>query len=586
MEPRGANLEGNAMKKNFKTGIFALLLSGLGIFLFIQYIATASSPSGGGTPGGVSANLQLWLKADAGTSTTTNGANVFSWIDQSPNSWTADNSADNEPIYNTNAINFNPALNFGLNGRSELSINNGYPQSPPGSSGLTIFSVFKPISDTSKNNFILDVGQISSAGYGIAASVGTYSAYNSLTNSGGPGSGDENAVLGSSLGERPALLTHEIQFGLGRISSINANPISSTTNLVLTRLDSNNVDFSPNHQSSSGPLTIGRTSKDGHINTNNGRYFRGDIAEIIIYNADISGTDKTKIESYLAVKYGITLIDTVNYIASDGTIVYPSLGSHSNFTHDIAGIAVDGGSDLVQTASRSVNEDSVVTVTGTLAAMNSGEYLIWGNNDDNFNPSPDVPILAPSPQRLTRIWRAAETGDVGNVTISFDLSVISGDFDFSHPAGFALLVDNDSIFNNATIITGASINGEVVSFNGVNFDDDDYFSLVYPTNAIQGLTAENDSPTIIGGTTNFTATIVNGSNVTYSWDFGDGKSGSGPNVSHMYTSAGEFTATVTASNNVNTLMQTTTAIVIEESVKYHLYIPVMYQYPELFNEME
>ncbi|NJO06576.1 MAG: PKD domain-containing protein, partial [Chloroflexaceae bacterium] len=39
---------------------------------------------------------------------------------------------------------------------------------------------------------------------------------------------------------------------------------------------------------------------------------------------------------------------------------------------------------------------------------------------------------------------------------------------------------------------------------------------------IVGLTAENSSPNLFGQTTDFTATISTGSNVTYTWDFGDG----------------------------------------------------------------
>jgi PKD repeat protein len=74
---------------------------------------------------------------------------------------------------------------------------------------------------------------------------------------------------------------------------------------------------------------------------------------------------------------------------------------------------------------------------------------------------------------------------------------------------------------------------------------------------------------------------VNGSNVTFSWDFGDGSSANGPIVSHVYAAKGEYTATVTASNNTNTLMETTTAMIVEEPIEYYLYIPIMYQYPEL-----
>jgi uncharacterized repeat protein (TIGR01451 family) len=81
---------------------------------------------------------------------------------------------------------------------------------------------------------------------------------------------------------------------------------------------------------------------------------------------------------------------------------------------------------------------------------------------------------------------------------------------------------------------------------------------------VAGLLASNDSPTILGQTTNFTATVTAGTNVDYTWDFGDGVgSGSGDETSYVYGAAGVFTATVTATNGANSLTATTTVIVHE-----------------------
>lgn len=75
--------------------------------------------------------------------------------------------------------------------------------------------------------------------------------------------------------------------------------------------------------------------------------------------------------------------------------------------------------------------------------------------------------------------------------------------------------------------------------------------------AIAGLSATNDSPTLLGEATTLTATITAGSNVAYTWDFGDGATGSGPEVSHTYPAVGVYTAIVTASNSVNVVTATT-----------------------------
>ncbi|MEA3439150.1 MAG: PKD domain-containing protein, partial [Chloroflexota bacterium] len=80
---------------------------------------------------------------------------------------------------------------------------------------------------------------------------------------------------------------------------------------------------------------------------------------------------------------------------------------------------------------------------------------------------------------------------------------------------------------------------------------------------IAGLSADNDSPTSLGETTSFTATVSAGSNVAYTWDFGDGNTGSGANPTHIYSSVGSFVAKVTASNSVSEEM-TSTIVTIQD----------------------
>ena len=78
-----------------------------------------------------------------------------------------------------------------------------------------------------------------------------------------------------------------------------------------------------------------------------------------------------------------------------------------------------------------------------------------------------------------------------------------------------------------------------------------------PDTPISGLAAENDGPTIFGTATQLDANIAGGSNVSYAWNFGDSKSGSGKSVSHQYAAPGSYTAEVTATNSVNQATATT-----------------------------
>jgi hypothetical protein len=97
-----------------------------------------------------------------------------------------------------------------------------------------------------------------------------------------------------------------------------------------------------------------------------------------------------------------------------------------------------------------------------------------------------------------------------------------------------------------------------------------------PEQAIAGLVATNDGPTLLGDLTALTATITAGSNVSYTWTFGDDTAGSGAVVTHTYPAAGVYMAVVTASNSVSVLTATTTVTVSPLSpVERYVYLPLI-----------
>jgi uncharacterized repeat protein (TIGR01451 family) len=86
---------------------------------------------------------------------------------------------------------------------------------------------------------------------------------------------------------------------------------------------------------------------------------------------------------------------------------------------------------------------------------------------------------------------------------------------------------------------------------------------------IVGLEAFNDSPSRLGEPTTLNATVFAGTDVAYEWDFGDGTTGTGAVVTHIYPSLGVYTATVTAENSVSqaaavTLIEVIPAVLLEE----------------------
>lgn len=56
----------------------------------------------------------------------------------------------------------------------------------------------------------------------------------------------------------------------------------------------------------------------GNGNCNNGGPLAGDIAEMLTFNRQLTESEKSQIESYLSIKYGITLNQSIptNYTLS------------------------------------------------------------------------------------------------------------------------------------------------------------------------------------------------------------------------------------------------------------------------------
>jgi len=86
---------------------------------------------------------------------------------------------------------------------------------------------------------------------------------------------------------------------------------------------------------------------------------------------------------------------------------------------------------------------------------------------------------------------------------------------------------------------------------------------IYAEIPITGLVAENDGPTTLNDVTTLTATLTSGSNVTYTWAFGDGTGATGAVATHTYPAVGTYTAVVTASNAVDVVTATTVVTVTD-----------------------
>ncbi len=212
-------------------------------------------------------------------------------------------------------------------------------------------------------------------------------------------------------------------------------------------------------------LGAGRSGMSGRTTSQ----LNGRLSEVVSYSAPNSLTDKRKIQSYLAVKYGITLqddasaltdyrVNDVDYIDSNGDVIWDT-SAHSSHNYDIAGIGRDDNSNLLQKQSKSQNEQSDVdgptsgflsmSLTQTYDTNNLNiannpttftdrQFLMWGNNNASLDGtattvtvdmSEDIgdPTLVTEVEftAIPRIWKVVEiNGDVPSVEVSIPTSIV------------------------------------------------------------------------------------------------------------------------------------------------------------------
>jgi chitodextrinase len=98
------------------------------------------------------------------------------------------------------------------------------------------------------------------------------------------------------------------------------------------------------------------------------------------------------------------------------------------------------------------------------------------------------------------------------------------------------------------------------------------FNLELVDQSLSALTITATGPIEPGRSATFTATLASGTNVSYTWSFGDGGTATGPVATHIYQTGNlTRTVTVTATNSFNTLM-TSTQVFINP---YRLRLPLV-----------
>ncbi|MBC8755195.1 choice-of-anchor D domain-containing protein [Kordia sp. YSTF-M3] len=461
-------------------------------------------------PANVSSSLQLWMKADVGTTVT--GTDVDLWTDQSPNSFTATSQGTADAQLVTDGLNFNPILRFSgtqflnLGDQPELDLQ-------PLTDEMTIITMV--VTNGASTGTVLCKGNNNVRNYQVWFGGTDRVLHHTLGRISGAAS-DQAVRWGTIYALNEPKLTSGVVADTG-------DPLTRLTpymNGVLDPADRNDGVLSG---AATVDVLIG-ARRSGSGNTGSGYPFSGDIAEIIIYDRDLTALELQKVESYLAIKYGITLgsndafwdtpsntsspfgyTGTSNdYLDSNGITIWDGT-ANAGYGYNVFGIARDDNSQLMQTQSKSVNISPADILTmrkeGGAFASNAS-YLLVGNN--GLAETTQTTTLPERTLRmLNKVWLAREsTTDVGTVELEFDMSA-SG---VANLDDLELYIANGTSFAAYENYIGTNVGG-VLTFTGVNLSDGQYFTLAEPE-TITGSSAlffdgiddyvEDKTPTTLG----------------------------------------------------------------------------------------
>ncbi|MBA2421849.1 MAG: hypothetical protein H0V61_01300, partial [Chitinophagales bacterium] len=427
------------------------------------------------SPGGVATNLRLWLKADEGTSCTTDGCAVSTWTDQAGINNGTQSSTSLKPSFQNNIIdnlNYNPSISFdGINDYFIVSdFSSGFTNS--GHIFLVVHNpgayILREILDyklSEGSNFPYDDGLyyldfITTAG---SAAPADFIASNPF-------------VFNSMATSNPKTASHFF---------------NGTSALTTTETGFNDVTLADMRIGDGDFTSIFTTSLP----------FKGKVAEAIAYNTNLTSTNRQKVETYLAIKYGITLSN--DYLNTSGVITYDV----SSYSKNIIGIAREDDEDLLQKQSHSLDDTTRIYMNG-LASDNLANTTApseFGANDvsvltghDNGKMCSTPAALSEKPStvysRLEREWKISSHNFTGLFNMDFKLNGCAMPSAVT-ASDLRLLVDADGNFSNATMYSEA---------NGLSFNYSDGIISVLgistfhiPANSVKYISIASAFPTTI-----------------------------------------------------------------------------------------
>ncbi|MDM1370770.1 hypothetical protein HX071_16180 [Myroides marinus] len=330
------------------------------------------------TPGGISGvTVEYWLDASRLMPTLPrDGADVTNWYDVSGNTRHFTSPTAFHPMFVKSAMNYHSAVDFYYLDEDDGGVAANNKKRKMQSVGNFPIDANKSYYVIWVSRLDMDSGKTGNYATVLNLSAGKndffgwrgiqYPKYNGTVfdEVGGTFTSHDGEATGYGIGmsvipntKSRGSLTHQLY--------LNAQPHSKSELSVLS-----NVSNQP---------TILGSDKLGDFSSNDS--FFGEIMEVIVLSrpagatgAVLSDNEMKSINTYLALKYGLTLHKSSqkDYILSNGTIIYSSSSAgYIQYGHDIFGLVRDDASGLYQKQAMSTDHAATTVYLGELAGTNN-----------------------------------------------------------------------------------------------------------------------------------------------------------------------------------------------------------------------
>jgi hypothetical protein len=245
-------------------------------------------------------NLRLWLDGndvdgDYRRDNKIHNSVISSWVNKA-NGKTA-TVTTGAPLYDSETLAGRGVMHF--DGTSSLFTFGADYLYITGTEGMSIFAVLKP-EGSGSTRLVLDFGAQSSDGYGFGLSTDNAFFYSSTMHGGATFS--QTGTYGSAQFQ---LLEGNLIFGEQMMLYMN-NALVRSEAVTIAALGDSQIIQSSVESNSYGPVSIGGQAKTFN-RVSKSRFFKGRLAEILLFDAPLTGSERTEVNAYLSAKWNLSL---------------------------------------------------------------------------------------------------------------------------------------------------------------------------------------------------------------------------------------------------------------------------------------